>query len=46
VKTDPELASLILLIQDGRIVDMAPTSLHYHRRLDEVNLNLKEPKLE
>jgi hypothetical protein len=46
VKSDPELASLILLVHDGRIVDMAPTSLHYRRRLDEVNLNLKEPKME
>jgi hypothetical protein len=41
VKSDPELASLILPIQDEKIVDMEPTSLHCYRKLDEANLESK-----
>jgi hypothetical protein len=46
LKFDPVLISLVLSIQDGKIVDMVPTLLHYHRRLDEADLNLKEPNLD
>jgi hypothetical protein len=46
VKSDPELTSLFLPVQDKRIVDMASTSLHCHHRSDEADLNLKEPIME
>jgi hypothetical protein len=46
MKCDPELVSLIFPIWDEKIVDMAPTSLHCHHRLDEEDLNLKEPIME
>jgi hypothetical protein len=36
------LISSVLPIQDGRLADMAATSLHCHRRSDEADLNLKE----
>jgi hypothetical protein len=37
---------VIFPIQDEKIVDMAPTSLHCHHRSDEADLNLKEPIME
>jgi hypothetical protein len=43
VKSDPELASLIFPIQDEKVVNMAPTSLHCHHKSDKADLNLKEP---